>query len=108
MTERELINNARAEITEQSGKDGSPLAIFIEEYVNQHLTSAEVARKVSGKNLPDLITKIKDRARSNAKNGVAMMSDEEVRQMTDEFYGLKAEARHEADTHQKVDILDLL
>jgi hypothetical protein len=108
MTEKEMIDNARAEITGQSQKEQSPLATFIEEYVNSHLTSAEVASKVSGKKLSDLMAKIKNHAKSIAKYGCAMVSDEEVRQMADEFYGLKIEEKPEVDTHEKVDVLDLL
>lgn len=108
MTGREKIDNARAELTEQSNKEGTPLATFIEEYINSKLTTEEMAVKVSGKKLSDLTEKIKNHAKKIASHGCGMVSDDEVKKMADEFYGIASGKEPVTENHEKVDILDLL
>ena len=84
----EEINRARAKITDESQKIGGALAIFIEEHVNRACTTKEIAANVEAKSLKDLIKQIEDRARENKTGNVGCVSDEEVKEMTDEFYGL--------------------
>ena len=100
----EEINRARAKITDESQKIGGPLAIFIEEYVNKACTTKEVAAKVEAKSLKDLIKQIEDKARQNKTGNVGCVSDEEVKEMIDEFYELGTK-RAGGDV---IDVLDLI
>lgn len=99
----EEINRARAKITDESQKIGGALAIFIEEHVNKACTTKDIAANVEAKSLKDLIKKIEDKARENKTGNVGAVSDEEVRQMTDEFYGLRAKTGGDV-----IDVLDLI
>lgn len=99
----EEINRARAKITDESQKIGGALAIFIEEHVNKACTTKEIAANVAAKSLKDLIKKIEEKARENKTGNVGAVSDEEVREMTDEFYGLSAKTGGDV-----IDVLDLI
>lgn len=99
----EEINRARAKITDESQKIGGALAIFIEEHVNKACTTKEIAANVEAKSLKDLIKKIEDKARENKIGNVGAVSDEEVREMTDEFYGLRAKTDGDV-----IDVFDLI
>lgn len=99
----EEINRARAKITDESQKIGGSLAIFIEEHVNKACTTKEIAARVEAKSLKDLIKKIEDKARENKTGNVGAVSDEEVREMTDEFYGLSVKTGGDV-----IDVLDLI
>ena len=90
----EVINKAREQITKESLKIGGPLANFTEEAAK--LITAE------GKSIKDLISKITSEARKNAKSNVGCISDEEVIQMIDEYYGIHS------GSFETIDILDLL
>lgn len=99
----EEINRARAKITDESQKIGGALAIFIEEHVNKACTNEAVAKSVQEKSLKDLIKKIEDEARKNRTGNVGCVSDEEVKEMADEFYGLSAKTGGDV-----IDVLDLI
>lgn len=106
---REIINAARARLTEQAQKEGTELATFIEEHINAKLTTVEAAKKVEDKNLSDLIKKIVNTARKKAKNNCAALSSEEVAKIADEFYGFTTEEKiPEKEKHEIVDVLDLI
>lgn len=101
---RESRDRARAKITKESQDIGSPLAIFIEEHVNGSIDRGADASAVESKELKSLINKIENKARETKKGNVGMVSDSDVIEMTNEFYGLK-------ETGKKagiVDVLDLL
>ena len=105
--DNEKVNRARAKITKESTDIGGPLAIFIEEHVNKSCTNEEVAASVLDKDLSDLIKKIENEARKNKRGNVGMMSDTDVTEMTDEFYGLKGKAKSAA-APGAIDVLDLI
>lgn len=103
----EKINEARAKITEESLKIKGALATFIEETVNEHCTTEEVANKIldGKKSIKDLINDIRNKAREKAKNNVAVISDEEVKEMVLKYYELD---NSKAIGTEVVDILDLI
>lgn len=104
----ERINEARAKITEESLEIKGALATFIEETVNGRCTTEEAANKIldGKKTIKDLIDKITSEAKSKAKNGCAVLSDDEVREMILNYYELdKTEPAHKAKV---VDILELI
>lgn len=105
---KEKINAARAKLTEQAQKEGTELATFIEEHINEKLTTDEAAGKVEGKNLSDLIEQITDTARKRAKKNCAAISSDEIARMADEFYGMNTIAGPEKKTRKKLDVLDLI
>lgn len=102
------INEARAKITKESTDIGGPLANFIEEHVNEHCTTIDVAAKVMDKSLKALVKLIEEQARKNKVGNVGAVSDAEVIEMTDEFYELKASAKPSAAAPGVVDVLDLI
>lgn len=99
----EEINRARTKITKESQDIGGALAIFIEEHVNKACTNEAVAKSVQEKSLKDLIKKIENKARENKTGNVGCVSDEEVKEMTDEFYGLSVKTGGDV-----IDVLDLI
>ena len=103
----EKINEARAKITEESLKIKSALATFIEETVNEHCTTEEVANKIldGKKSIKDLINDITNKAKEKAVNNMAAISDEEVREMVLKYYELDDTKASGTDV---VDILDLI
>ena len=105
---REKIHAARAKLTEQAQKEGTELATFIEEHINEKLTTDEAVEKVDGKKLSDLIKQITDTARKRAKHNCAAISSEEIARMADEFYGITATIKPERENHEKLDVLDLI
>lgn len=105
--DREKINEARAELTEQAQKEGSALATFIEEHINILLTTEEAAEKVRGKKMSDLIRMITNAARKKAVKGCAMLSDEDVTKMAEDFYGVAADQKPEPKKHERTNVLDL-
>ena len=84
----EVINKAREQITEESLEIKSALATFIEETINERCTTKGVANKIldGKKTIKDLIDKITSEAKSKAKNGCAVLSDDEVREMILNYY----------------------
>lgn len=102
---REKINEARAKITKESTDIGGPLAIFIEEHVNQRCTSIDVAAKIMDKPLKPLIKLIEDQAKKNKSGNVGMVSDTDVIEMTDEYYELKTKKAAAPDV---INVLDLI
>jgi len=103
----ERINEARAKITEESLEIKGALAIFIEETVNEHCTTEEVANKIldGKKSIKDLINDITNKAKEKAVNNMAAISDEEVREMVLKYYELDDTKASGTDV---VDILDLI
>lgn len=103
----ERINEARAKITEESLEIKSALATFIEETVNEHCTTEEVANKIldGKKSIKDLINDIRNKAKEKAVNNMAAISDEEVRGMVLKYYEIDDTKAHNTDV---VDILDLI
>ena len=103
----ERINEARAKITEESLEIKGALATFIEETVNEHCTTEEVANKIldGKKSIKDLINEIRNKAKEKAVNNMAAISDEEVRGMVLKYYEID---ETKAQNSEVVDILDLI
>ena len=103
----EKINEARAKITEESLKIKGALATFIEETVNEHCTTEEVANKIldGKKSVKDLINDIRNKAKEKAVNNMAAISDEEVRGMVLKYFEIDETKAQNAEV---VDILDLI
>lgn len=103
----EKINEARAKITEESLEIKGALATFIEETVNEHCTTEEVANKIldGKKSIKDLINDIRNKVKEKAVNNMAAISDEEVRGMVLKYYEIDDTKAHNTDV---VDILDLI
>lgn len=103
----EKINEARAKITEESLEIKGVLATLIEETVNEHCTTEEVANKIldGKKSIKDLINDIRNKAKEKAVNNMAAISDEEVRGMVLKYYEIDDTKAHNTDV---VDILDLI
>lgn len=103
----ERINEARAKITEESLKIKGALATFIEETVNEHCTTEEVANKIldGKKSIKDLINDIRNKAKEKAVNNMAAISDEEVRGMVLKYFEIDETKAQNAEV---VDILDLI
>lgn len=103
----EKINEARAKITEESLEIKGALATFIEETVNEHCTTEEVANKIldGKKSIKDLINDIRNKAKEKAVNNMAAISDEEVKEMVLKYYEIDDTKSRSTDI---VDILDLI
>lgn len=103
----ERINEARAKITEESLEIKGALATFIEETVNEHCTTEEVANKIldGKKSIKDLINDIRKKAKEKAVNNIAAISDEEVRGMVLKYFEIDETKAQNAEV---VDILDLI
>lgn len=103
----ERINKARAKITEESLEIKGALATFIEETVNEHCTTEEVANKIldGKKSIKDLINDIRNKAKEKAVNNMAAISDEEVRGMVLKYFEIDETKAQNAEV---VDILDLI
>jgi hypothetical protein len=103
----ERINEARAKITEESLEIKGALATFIEETVNEHCTTEEVANKIldGKKSIKDLINDIRNKAKEKAVNNMAAISDEEVRGMVLKYFEIDETKAQNAEV---VDILELI
>ena len=103
----EIINEARAKITEESLEIKSALATVIEETINERCTTEEVANKIldGKKSIKDLINNITNKAKEKAVKNVAAISDEEVKEMVLKYYELDDT---KASGTEVVDILDLI
>ncbi|MBF1331761.1 MAG: hypothetical protein HXM66_03140 [Mogibacterium diversum] len=103
----EIINEARAKITEESLEIKSALATFIEETINERCTTEEVANKIldGKKSIKDLINNIRNTAKEKAVNNMAAISDEEVRGMVLKYFEIDETKAQNAEV---VDILDLI
>lgn len=106
----EVINKAREQITEESLKIGGALANFIEEHLNEVCKSEDVATHITaeGKSIEDLISKIADEARKNARNNVGCLTDEEVLQIIDDYYEIHIKPSSNTTSPGTIDILDLM
>ena len=82
-------------IMDEIGKGGMLAELFA--FLNERGMS--VAR--FGKKIDEHGKKIEDKARENKTGNVGAVSDEEVREMTDEFYGLRT-------GRDVIDVLDLI
>ena len=104
----ERINEARAKITEESLEIKGALATFIEETVNEHCTTEEVANKIlDGKEVHQGSNKRykKQSKKKKAVNNMAAISDEEVRGMVLKYFEIDETKTQNAEV---VDILDLI
>ena len=100
------INEARAKITKESTDIGGPLANFIEEHVNRFCTNEAVASKVMAKPLKALIKIIEDKAKAGKVGNVGMVSDTDVIELTEKYYGLTEAPKKAAPG--VIDVLDLI
>ena len=98
---------SREKITDESLEIKSALATFIEETVNEHCTTEEVANKILNgkKSIKDLIHSITEEARKKAVDNIAAISDKEVKEMVLKYYELDETKAHITEV---VDILDLI
>lgn len=106
-----MIDKAIEKITKEAMAIKHPMAIAIEEYLTSKCTSSTVARKLldESKTVKGVYDQIYSKARREAKNQFAAISDEEVYRMVDEYYGLDtASRRSPAGSAGKVDVLDLI
>lgn len=101
------INEAIAKLTEEATKAGDPLSIFIEEYLTDKISNPneDIANKIlaEDKTIAALIKKIKAKAKEQAVNGVGAISDDDVRKMTDEYFGID-----NTEPKKMIDVMDLL
>ena len=99
------INEAIAKLTEEATKAGDPLSIFIEEHLTDKITNEDIANKIldEDKTIAALIKQIKAKAKEQAVNGVGAVSDDDVRKMTDEYFGID-----NAEPKKMIDVMDLL
>lgn len=100
------VNEARQKITEEALKINSTLATFIEEAVNKLVVNDKAATAVldKEKSLSGCIKKITGEAKKRAANNVACLSEEEVREIALEYYGIS----EETPADNVIDIMDLL
>lgn len=86
----ERINEAIAKITNEMMAIGTRNARKIEEYLTSRCTCEGVAEKLleESKTLKECIATCKERARSQAEHGGAMIEDEEVFEWVEEYYGI--------------------
>lgn len=99
------INEAIAKLTEEATKAGDPLSIFIEEHLTDKITNEDIANKIldEDKTIAALIKQIKAKAKEQAVNGVGVISDDDVRKMTDEYFGID-----NTEPKKMIDVMDLL
>lgn len=100
------INEARQKITEEALKINGTLATFVEEAINKLVVDDKAAEAVldKRKSLSGCMKKIMDEARKRAANNVACLSDEEVREIALEYYGIS----EDTPADNVIDIMDLL
>lgn len=100
------INEARQKITEEALKINGTLATFVEEAINKLVVDDKAAEAVldKRKSLSGCMKKIMDEARKRAANNVACLSEEEVREIALEYYGIS----EETPADNVIDIMDLL
>ena len=106
------INEARKKITDESQKIGSSLAVFVEEHLNSLCTTDDVVARVTakGKSCSGCIKEITEAARKKAANGVACLSEDDVTEIINDYYGLNATERKATKTAQDdvIDIFDFM
>lgn len=100
------INEARQKITEEALKINGTLATFVEEAINKLVVDDKAAEAVldKRKSLSGCMKKIMDEARKRAANNVTCLSEEEVREIALEYYGIS----EETPADNVIDIMDLL
>lgn len=106
-----MIDKAIEKITKEAMEIDHPMAIAIEEYLTNKCTSNTVAMKIldESKTVKGIYDQIYEKAKKEAKNRFAAISDEEVYSMVDEYYGLNAtHHRSSAGSAGRVDVLDLI
>ena len=105
-----MIDRAIEKITKEAMAIKHPMAIAIEEYLTGKCTSNTVAMKIldESKSVKGIYDQIYQKARKEAENQFAAISDEEVYSMVDEYYGLEEAAPQKASRDTgRVDVLDL-
>lgn len=100
------INEARQKITEEALKINGTLATFVEEAINKLVVDDKAAEAVldKRKSLSGCMKKIMDEARKRAASNVACLSEEEVREIALEYYGIS----EETPADNVIDIMDFL
>ena len=103
----ELTDKAIARITDEMMAINTRNAIAIEEYLTNKCKSDEIANKLLAerKTLKNCLAHCKKKAQPQAKNGGAMVTDEEVYEWVDEYYGITG---IEAESAEVIDIMSLL
>ena len=106
-----MIDKAIEKTTKEAMAVKHPLAIAIEEYLTNKCTSNTVAMKLldETKTVKGIYEKIRAKAKAEAKDQFAAISDVEVFGMVDEYYGLgdTSQTGHPSRDADKVDVLDL-
>ena len=105
-----MRNRAIAHITAQALEENNPAVTKIEEYLTAKCTDDSIAKKLlaEGKSLKELYENIRKNARKKAVGGTAVLTEEEVYQMADEYYGILNDRPEEKLDGEKVNILDFL
>ena len=100
-----MINKAIAHITKEMMEIGGPLAQGIEEHLTKICRSEDTAKKLLDpqKNLNELCEQIRKKAREKAKGGCAVLEDQEVFRMAEEYYGIDT-----AKSSVRIDVMDML
>lgn len=100
----EKTNRAIARITDEC--KGNEHLIPFEEYLTSICTTDDVADKIlnNDKSLKGCFEKMKNIARSRAKNGCAYIPPEEVFRIIRDYYGIEDSKK----TSSAIDIMDLL
>lgn len=108
-----MIDKAIAHLTKQAMMENNPAITKIEEHLVEKCTDNATAEKLldKSKSLRKLYEQIKSQARKKAVKNVAVLSDEEVYKIADEYYGIQPEKPDREDkpkSGEKVNILDFL
>lgn len=103
----ELTNKAIARITDEMMAINTRNAIKIEEYLTNKCKGDEIANKLlaEDKTLKACIAHCKKKATPQKEGEIAMVTDEEVYEWIDEYYGI---AEIEAANTEVIDIMSLL
>lgn len=100
MTTQEAINKIDSE-ADKLGEQGQIIAQYI---IDNFLSNEKSAEFVEKKTLEDCMKEIKNKARKQAKNGVAMIKDDTVYAWVREFYGFNEKAKSD----KVIDLFDFI
>ena len=101
----EIIKKAIEKVDSQAEKIDTVVAHRICEHIISKITTDENANKVldKDKSLTSCLSKITANAKKQAKNGSAMVEDEEVYGWCDEYYGFEHK-----ESGKLVDLFDMI
>ena len=103
----EKMNAALEKLTKQatSLNDGDPCKVMISEYLMDKITNERIADIIldESKTLSELNKNLWDLARERKSGNGAFISDDELKQIADEYFGLNIQARANV-----IDLTDLL